>query len=983
MRPLLQARWFRVSALVVLLVGLYAAAGFWLVPRLLRSTIVEQTKTALGLEARVGEIRFNPFLLELDVRDFAFADGSRRPMAGFSRLFVDFEISSLWHRAYVFQEVDIAGPFARAVVGADGRLNLMHLRPKSTAPAPAPAEKSAPLPRIQIGLFHLSGGSASYEDRSRPAHFTTQLTPIDLTLRNFTTDADGGRFHVRASSKLGERFDWRGSLSVQPLASDGEIRITGLRAQTVWAYLKDALGGRIGFSVHSGTIGADSHYRFSLRDALRLNVDLPQAEVTDLGVAPPGSAADWITLPSLAVGGASLDLANRRVQVERVALQGLKVTAWLDADRSLNLLKLQGAPSTPVASPAAAAPAAPSWRVDLQKFTLDDAHISAEDRGTAPPAQVVLAPLSLEVDGASLDLTRPLAIKLDTGIDGEGRFAANGELVPAPLAASFAVKAKDIDLRALQPYMAKTTSMTLERGFLSGDIDLRYHRGGPAMTVAGTVRVDKLHTIDNALRKDFINWRRLDVRGLKFQREPDRLTIARIVAQAPYARVIIEPDQTLNVKRILTGPGAGPGRAQTAAAAPPPVAQSAMPVVIKAVDIRSGQADFTDLSIQPNFSSGIQGLTGSIVGLSSAPNARAHVELNGEVGPYAPVSIKGEVNPFGAALYTDLAMSFRNMDLTIFNPYSGKFAGYNITKGKLTTELHYKIGGRKLDASHHIIIDQLEFGAKTASKDAVSLPVKLAVALLRDRHGVIDLNLPVTGSLDDPKFRLGPIIWKVVLNILTKAVTAPFALLGHLFGAGPQIQYVDFHPGSAVLDAAGVDKMHAVAKALGARPQLKLDVPIAPLASLDTPALAEQRFADEIAAEQSAERGANKAKKARKAEIAVPPPFEQLDLGAQLKVLTALYRAQFGAAPQFPQRAGPPKSVNDADLAKRSYLEAALKSRITVGEADLQALAERRAVAMEKALLTDTGLDPKRVFLVANDKGAVHEGLARLQLSLK
>ncbi len=984
MRTLLKSRWFRIAALVLLLAGMYAGAGFWLVPRLLRSAIVDQAKAALGLEATVGEIRFNPFLLELDLRDVAITDASRQPMAGFSRLFVDFEISSLWHRAYVFQEADIERPFVRAIQGTDGRLNLMRLEPKSITPAPA--ARNAPLPRIEIALLRISGGSASYEDRSRPAHFTMQLAPVDFTLRNFVTDAQGGQFHFSASSKLDERIDWRGSMSVRPPASDGEIRITDLSAHTVWAYLKNELGNRIGFIVHSGKIAADAHYRFSLRDVLQLNADGVHVEVSDLRVAPPGSATDWVTLPSLKIDGTSVDVAGRQVHVDRVVLTGLGVSAWLNADRSINLTELRGAAPPPVATtPRTAAP--PAWRVDVKKFTLEDAHIAAEDRATAPPAKVVLAPISLEVDGASLDLSRPLAVKLASGVDGKGRFAATGEIVPSPLAARVAAKANDIDLRALQPYIAQLTSMTLKRGFLSGDLDLRYQHGGPAMTLAGNVRVDDLHTVDNALRNDFINWRRLDVRGLKFQVDPDRLTIARIVARAPYARVIIEPDQTLNVKRILTRAGPGPGSAKTAAkvraraaAAPPPQhAERAMPIAIKAVDVYAGRADFTDLSIQPNFSSGIDKLNGRILGLSSAPNARAHVDLGGEVGPYAPVSIKGDVNPFGPALYADLAMSFRNMDLTIFNPYAGKFAGYNITKGKLTTELHYKIVGRKLDATHHVVVDQLEFGGKTASKDAVSLPIKLAVALLRDRHGVIDLNLPVKGSLGDPKFRLGPIIWQVLLNILTKAVTAPFALLGHLFGAGPQIQYVDFHAGSAALDATGIDKMRAVAKALGARPQLKVDVPIAPLAALDAPALAARQFAAEIAAARVAQAGANKPKRT----AAAPPPFDQLDARAQIRVLTALYREQFGAAPRFPPPAEAPKSASEAQLAQRTYLETQLKSRITVGDEELKVLAEQRAVALEKALLTDTGLDPQRVFLVANDKAAVHGGMARLELSLE
>jgi hypothetical protein len=197
------------------------------------------------------------------------------------------------------------------------------------------------------------------------------------------------------------------------------------------------------------------------------------------------------------------------------------------------------------------------------------------------------------------------------------------------------------------------------------------------------------------------------------------------------------------------------------------------------------------------------------------------VDLRGEVDQFSPVSINGEVNVLSAALYTDLTMSFHNIELSIFNPYSGRFAGYDIAKGKLTTDMHYKVVDRKLDAQHHIVIDQLEFGEKTASKEAVSLPVKLAVALLKDRNGVIDLPLPITGSLDDPKFRLAPIIWKVLVNLLEKAVTAPFALLGSLFGSGPELQFIDFQPGSNELSTAESDKVKALVKALDQRPRCK------------------------------------------------------------------------------------------------------------------------------------------------------------------
>src|SRR5580704_9608014 len=452
--------------------------------------------------------------------------------------------------------------------------------------------------------------------------------------------------------------------------------------------------------------------------------------------------------------------------------------------------------------------------------------------------------------------------------------------------------------------------MTLLAGKLGGEAKVRYGAQKPALQFSGNLSVANLHTVDNALHQDFINWDRLDIQGLNFQHDPDRLDIDLVTALKPFARVIIEPDGSINVKRVLAGPGAtvvapsgnaGPPVAATAAPppAPPlpsprkgrksvpaatataaaPAAAPGMPMSIKKIVLQSSQANFADLSVSPNFATGIQKLEGTVLGLSSRENSRAKIDLHGSVDAFAPVSITGEVNVLGAALYTDLSMSFRNIELSTFNPYSGKFAGYNISKGKLTTELHYRVQGRKLDAQHHIIVEQLEFGDKTESKDAVSLPVKLAVALLKNRDGVIDLNLPVTGSLDDPQFKLAPIIWKVFVNILEKAVTAPFALLGSLFGGGPDLQFVDFQPGAAGLDPAGVAKAQSIVKALDARPQLKIEIPIAVVGELDRPSLIEAKYRTQL----------QEALAARKKSSAAATTFDQLDAAAQLDLLTRLY----------------------------------------------------------------------------------------------
>jgi Domain of Unknown Function (DUF748) len=1002
---------FRISAVVVLLlVGLYAIAGFVLAPRILRSALMQDIPKTLGVTPTVGEIRLNPFLFRLEIKDLSLAAPDGEKLLGFGRLFVDFELSSIWHLAYSFADVDIDAPFVNAVVAHDGKLNLLQLSPKT--PPAKPQGKKAPLPAIRIGSFKVSKGLVTYQDHSRPSEFAARLDPVNFALMNFTTGVEGGRFTFTGVSALGERVEWHGHLSVQPIESDGEFQIDGLRAHTIWEYLED----RLNFVVNSGTVDLNATYKFSLQDAVDLQAAVSRIAVNDLAVRPKESDIDWITVPSLLLSGTTVDLLKRQAHADSLSISGPKLVTWLEPNGSLNLLKLAQSPSAQPASTAAAAPpasATPPWKFDLREFAVREASISAEDRSTSPAAKVLLAPLSLKVDGVSLDLAKPVTVALETHINGAGSLNVSGDVAPQPLAANVSLKLDGVDLKAVQPYIAQRTSMTLVSGSLSGDVKVRYGAKKPALEAAGNISVAGLHTVDNALHDDFVNWDRLDVSGITFQHDPDRLDIQQVTAQKLYARVIIEPDTSLNVKRVLGGPGAtviapaapggspvaatetatapepepgpAPSRAKAAsskaasgkvAAGPAPAAAPApMPMAIKKIVLHAAQANFADLSVQPNFGAGIQKIEGTVLGLSSKPNSRAKVDIHGAVDAFSPVDITGEVNLLSAALYTDLDLNFRNMDLSIFNPYSGKFAGYNITKGKLTTEMHYKVEDRKLDARHHITVEQLEFGDKTESKDAVSLPIKLAVALLKDRNGVINLDIPVSGTLDDPTFRLAPIIWKVFVHTLEKAVTAPFALLGALFGGGPDLQYIDFRPGAADMDPAAMDRTRAIVKALNERPQLKIEVPIAWISELDRPALAEARLLTQIR-EIQAGKGSRKTSPAA-------PDFEQLDPSAKVELLTQLYAKDVGGDPKFPPEVTNLKTKPELAAAKADFLKQALLEHLVVTDSDLTALGQQRAMAVQQALLTDTQLDPARVFLAVNDKAKNQDGKVRLELSLR
>jgi hypothetical protein len=992
---------------VALVIGLYALAGFLIAPKLLRSKLLAEIPKTLNVTPTVGDIHINPFLFKLDLKNFALATPDGGKLLGFDRLLVDFDLSSLWHRAYTFNRIRLDAPVLNASVAPDGVVNLMALKPKPSPPpvGPKPPAKNEPLPAVRIASFKVTSGSVSYEDRSRPSAFAARLEPITFELKDFTTGVAGGLFTFTGASKLGERIEWHGHLSVQPVASDGELHISALQAHTLWEYLEDQLN----FVIASGAIDVQTSYKFSLTDQVNLALNVAKATVSNLAVRPKDSDTDWVSLPGLDMSGAAIDLAQHSGTIDSLSLTGLKVLAWLEPDGAVNLLKLAVPAARPGAVPAAGSPgtlapeaasgavvtttpsaAATPWRIDLHEFALREASISAEDRTIQPAAKVLLAPLSLTVQDASLDLTKPVKVTLDTKINETGSLALDGEVTPRPLAATVKVKLAGIDLTAAQPYIAQRTAMVLRGGKLGGAVQISYGAPKPAIKLSGDLSVEKLHTVDAALHEDLINWERLDVKGLDVQQSPDRLEIAEIVARKPYARVIIESDTSLNVTRVLNGAAApAPAKAtkrgakavtvKTVALKPPAAAPPALPMAIKKIQFEAGRLDFTDLSIQPHFSAGILDLKGSILGLSSNPSSRAKVDLRGEVDQFSPVSINGEVNVLSAALYTDLIMSFKNIELSIFNPYSGRFAGYDIAKGKLTTDMHYKVVDRKLDAQHHIVIDQLEFGEKTASKDAVSLPVKLAVALLKDRNGVIDLPLPITGSLDDPKFRLGPIIWKVLLNILEKAVTAPFALLGSLFGSGPDLQFIDFQPGSSDLPPAGSDKVKALVKALADRPQLKLEVPIAAVPSVDGPALVATGFQSQIAEVQA------EAEKSGKKGATSPAPLslDQLDPAAKLDMLTRLYARDLGGEPKYPDAVTAIKQKPELTAAKIDFLTTALRDHITVGEDQLTALGQQRALSLQRALLTDTGIDPARIFLVANDKAKEKDGAVRVELSLR
>jgi hypothetical protein len=551
-----------------------------------------------------------------------------------------------------------------------------------------------------------------------------------------------------------------------------------------------------------------------------------------------------------------------------------------------------------------------------------------------------------------------------------------------------------LKLPALVSYMPRVPDLELKSGTLGASGTVHYQSGDmAALRFQGDASVGNFNVMENTSKSPLVSWQSFSLKSIDYR--SDRLEIASGRLSRPLGRLAVLPDRTFSYKQFMpaaaapatttageNAPVANPAPVKvapvkTAATKPAP----AMKIRMKRLDVDHGTMSFADYSMQPNFEARIDAMQGAITNITNQPGQVAAIDFMGQViDQFSPVTIMGSMDPFAYDRQTELNLAFHNIELPVFNPYSGRYAGYAIAKGKLTTELSYKIDNRALKADHHVVIDQLEWGAATESKEAVPLPIRLATALLKDKNGVIDLNLPVVGSLDDPKFRIWPLVWQVIGNVIEKAIAAPFQLIGSLFAGAEKAQFVDFAPGTADLPPGAAESLSAFAKALVERPAINLDIPAGPAIAADATGIADTAMETEAMA--------NEIKRGR------PANFAALDRDDQHDRLEDVYRAKLGKRPDYPEfppealKAGatatPPLDESDQrTLLETQWLRTELRKAYAPTNAQLAALGLARATAVRDALLADKSVNPERVFLATALTASATDGHSRLELKLK
>ena len=950
--------WLKAVLIVAGLFVLYVAFGFLLLPRLIHNTLIETLADVTHHPVQLTELKINPLALSVTLRDLEIGT-AEQPLARFEQIYVNFSSSSIWHGAYVFSAIRLQAPRLVITIDREGRFNFQEMM---AAEKDEMGEKKGTPPVVVIHSLEVLRAAIDFDDQSRPMPFHTHIATLDFTLHDFTTRRDvAGNYNLHVATNLGETLDWQGTLQATPFRSEGKLQLGNIRAETIWSWI----GAGYKFKLERGLLDLNARYlvdlggaetEFQLHD---LNVAL-----RDLQLLRRGAAADPVmVLPHLDVAGLNLDSAHRTLTINDLTLKEMQLQAVREADGKIDLHALFA--KVPDADDAEAEAGKP-WQVKVASAQLQGAALQIVDRTTQPAAQWQLSPFSLALHNIELGTDKSIGLQLDTGINGVGNATLSGAVILEPLSANLDMKLNGLDLTATQPYVQNAAQLQLRRGLLDVEGKLLYESSAQesATKFSGDVTVRQLHTVDALGSEEFLRWEQLSAQELKYDSRSMRLSIAELQLTDPYLRFIIAPDTSTNLSKILAAPAnAVPATTAPVATAPAAESKAATLITVDRVRVANGVLNFSDQSIKPGFTTSIQQLNGTIRGLSSKELERADVELKGKVDRYAPATITGKINPLSDDAYTDLKFDFRGIEMSSFSSYSGKFAGYKIDKGKLNVELKYLLSKKELKGENKIVIDQLQLGEAVESPDAIGLPVRLAVAILKDANGVIDLDLPVSGRIDDPDFHYGLIVWVAIKNVLIKVATAPFkalAALAALAGGGEEgASQVSFANGMATLSAIELEKLGKLARALSQRSALMLEVR-GSASSADADAIAavalEQHLTTQPGASRQQRLNALYLKlNGKAAEALLPPPTEG-------------------------EKHTPEQRQAHAAVAA----EAALLKAMAVSEEELRALAQERAQAIIAAL--NEGQDkiaPERIFLLEINSKAEPGDTVVVPLSLQ
>ena len=905
----------------------------------------------------------------LGLKDLEMQQSDGAPLLKLPSFDIAVEAIQVFANRIALQSVKSQGLELHVNRAKDGSINLTRLvaaPAKSEAPAAQPEPKKDAKPLIySVGELALDSAKLFIEDEQPGRPYKTRLDNVTLKATGLTNEA-GKKANVELAfeSDGKEKFSHSGTVQLDPLLAEGKLDVEGLKLAPLRSYYDNALAAE----VKDGALDVTTQYSFAGGESNEIKLSDLNATLHGFRLDLSGEPQPLWRITSLGVKDAALDLGKKTIVID--AIEGKDGSGYIQRDANgINLSRI-AKPQPQSATPAPPAKKSDSeWTVEAKKIDLERFKVDFEDRSASAPAKTTLSDISLRGENFSTAKNQRARATIRTRVNNKGILRLVGTTTISPLNGKFTVDGQNIELVPFQNYMGDNVNLLLTGGQAGSKGELTFNTaadGRLRVNYQGSAQVADFGSVEKDGAQDLLKWKSLALDAVQFDLEPFQLRIGEITLADFYSRLILGADGKMNLQKLTVQPeekkaeAEAPLKAEEKAAAPkaeekpPPPDENgapAKPISIGKINLHSGNINFSDFFVKPNYSANLTSVEGTISELK--PETPGDLDLKAKLDEAAPVDVKGKLNPLSKDLFLDIVADAREIELSPMTPYSAKYVGYGIEKGKLSFNVKYKLENRKLSAENKIILNQLTFGEKIESPTATKLPVLLAVALLKDRNGVIDVDLPISGSLDDPQFSVGGIVLRIVINIITKAVTAPFSLIASAFGgggSGEELSYIEFTNGRADLDQADRDKVATLAKALNNRPSLNLEIigRVDPVTDLD--GLKRVSIERKVKAQKLKDL-------ARKGQAPRSVDEVQVDKSEYAQYLKAAYGDE-----SFP------KPRNVIGLAKDlpvPEMEKLMMQHAQASDDDLRQLSNRRAQAVRDALIATGQVGADRLFVVA------------------
>jgi hypothetical protein len=917
-------------------------------------------------------------------------DLKRNPLVSLPALEISFATSDLIARKIHLAKVMLQSPELNISRDRSAKINLLALLPEKQIAEKPPTKETTPL-SLDADHIQVADGKIEFSDlKSIP--FKTTLEMIEIGIDNLSTAPDKkAKAHLSFLTESKEGMKLESDFSINPLASEGTLEFTQIQIKKYSPYYSQS----VLFNIEGGALDLSTKYMFKKTEKEpEIGLAELSAALFSLKLRKRGEKDDFLHIPEVSLKNTSVDLAKREVNIGSLSTQKgiLKIKRY--SDGKLNIQSLVPESGAPSGKPGKTKKGQ-EMLVTLKDIAVDRYAVKIEDSKPQEPINLIAEQINFKGTNLSTAKNSKGRASLSFVFNKKGSVRTNGSVSINPLSANMKLNVKGVEIGPFQSYFTDRVKIIVTQGDISlnGNVSAGYSKDGiMKASYKGEASVRNFASLDKANAEDFLKWNSLYFGGMDATYNPLYVNISQVALTDFYSRIIINKDGSINLQGIMQEKGGGEADAakeevgepvaeayakpvETAATEKPvtepqktsevvqqkpagittkplavtPPQKAGKLIKIEAVTFQGGTINFSDRHIEPNYSSSFLEIGGKVSGLSSEENKFADVDLRGKLENSAPLEITGKINPLRDDLYVDLKIDFKNMDLSPVTPYSGRYLGYTIQKGKLSLNLRYLIVKKKLDSQNNIFLDQFTLGDRVESPKATKLPVRLAIALLKNRKGEIDLNVPVSGYINDPKFSIGRIIIKMLINLLAKAATSPFSLLGAIFGGGEELSYVEFDFGSSDVAVQDVKKLDTLVKALFDRPALRLEIEGHVDVERDKEGLKQYLFKKKLKAQKLKDL-------VKKGQPAVPVDKVTIEKEEYAKYLKMAYKEE-----KFPK---PRTILGFAKDLPVPELEKLMLTHIEIKDDDLRQLASQRALKIKDYILKSGQVTADRVFLV-------------------